>query len=365
VRKIFIVLIFVAIFTVGFAGSYFLGKFSKIFVKNKNVNSAPSPTPIESPLPIPESSFGVLLLGHGGAGHQGGTLMDSIILVYVSPEEKKALLISIPRDLYLGIPTDYNNVTNHKINEAFSIGADNIRYPNKRPEFKGESGGWELMKYSAELVTGLTVKHFIAIDFSNYIKAIDTLGGVSVDVPKTYDDYFYPVKGKENETCGFSPALIAEFHQKYSGFELEKQFTCRYEHIHFDPGIKTMNGETALKYTRSRHGDGDFGRSQRQFAVLKGLKDKMISAQIIPKGGALFDKVVAMVKTDIGGAEIKALLALFANPSEYQIKEIHLTEENYLVSGKGPSGQFILTPKEGINRWEAIKRAISVEVAGN
>ena len=92
-RKIFTVLIFVAIFAVGFSGSYFLGKFSKVFVKSKNTG-APVETPIESPLPIPETSFGVLLLGHGGAGHQGGTLMDSIILVYVSPEQKKALLMS-------------------------------------------------------------------------------------------------------------------------------------------------------------------------------------------------------------------------------------------------------------------------------
>ena len=108
--------------------------------------------------------------------------MDSIILVSVNPEEKKAALISIPRDLYLSLPTDYDNTTNHKINAAYSIGADNVMFPNKRPEFKGENGGWALMKYAVEVVTGFPVQYFIAVDFQGYQKAIDILDGVTVDV---------------------------------------------------------------------------------------------------------------------------------------------------------------------------------------
>ena len=350
-RTLFLIFGYLAAFVIASLGSYFYFSAKKVFVKN-------TPPPVSydySPATPSAKTVNILLLGHGGEGHSGGSLMDSIILVSVNSEEKKAALISIPRDLYLSLPTDFDNTTNHKINEAYAIGIDKIMFPNKRPEFKGKDGGWSLMKYAAGVVTGFSPDYFIAVDFGGYQKAIDILGGVEVNVPKTYDDYFYPVKGKENETCGISPEKITDFHQKYSGFELEKQFACRYEHIHFDKGKVEMDGETALKYTRSRHGDGDFGRSERQFAVLQAIEGKVASQKIIETGSTLFEQLTDTIRTDIGVSQTKTLLDLLGNPEDYKIVSIHLSEENVLRSSKGAGGAYILVPLAGLNDFSQVK----------
>lgn len=308
-----------------------------------------------------DNKLSAVLIGHGGAGHSGGTLADAIVLLSIDPENKKALLVSIPRDLWIALPTDYNNQTYNKINAAYAIGQDAVSYPNKRPEFRGAAGGGNLLKYAVFVVTGIQVDNFIAVDFSGFQKAIDEMGGVEVAVPRTFDDYFYPVKGLENETCGFSSEQIAEFHAKYSGFNLEKQFECRYEHIHFDQGKVKMSGGEALKFVRSRHSanyGGDFARSERQFALLQGIFDKVLSLNIVKTGGKALSALTSLVTTDIKTSETKDAFASLGDISNYEITEIHLSTENVLNSGTGPQGQYILVPKEGAGEWEEIQKYI-------
>ena len=283
--------------------------------------------------------------------------MDSIILLMVEPQQKKSVLISIPRDLWVPIPTDLDNSSDHKINEAYSLGIDG-RYPNKRVEFKGELGGWNLMKYAVGTVTGIIPKYFIAVDFGGFKKAIDILGGVEVNVSKVYHDAFYPIKGKEMDLCGKSLEEVDALKIKYSGFELEKQFICRYEQIHFDKGKAVMDGETALKYVRSRHGDGDFGRSERQFALLEAIAAKAVSLGAIPKGGKVLDSLISTTQTDLNKSEIKSLLELIGAPESYKKISLHLTEDNVLNSGVGPGGAFILYPKDGKGNFQGIRDLI-------
>lgn len=264
-------------------------------------------------------SYNILLMGHGGEGHSGGGLMDSIILLHIEIDNKKAVLISIPRDFWF---------SGHKINADPSI------------------------KDAAAAITGLSVPDYIAIDFNSFIKAINDLGGIEIDIPKPYTDNFYPVRGKENELCDFSPEKVAELHQKYSGFNLEKQFTCRYETIHFDVGKTTLDGETALKYVRSRHGDGDFGRSERQFFLLKGLIKKNLSIDTLIG----FLKVVT---TNLNASKVKSLAKALGNPLDYEIKTVHLSDANVLTASKSSAGAYILIPRAGIGNYEGIKEFIT------
>jgi anionic cell wall polymer biosynthesis LytR-Cps2A-Psr (LCP) family protein len=117
-----------------------------------------------------------------------------------------------------------------------------------------------------------------------------------------------------------------------------------------------MEGEIALKYVRSRHGNdgGDFGRSERQAVVLEGLKEKLISLEIVKKSPKLLDAVIKNVKTDITLDEIKDFYDLISNPDEYEITTVHLTEDNVLTSSSGLNG-FVLLPKEGNNQWKQIQ----------
>ncbi len=259
-------------------------------------------------------NFNILLTGHGGAGHSGGGLMDAIIVVNVNVTDKKAGLISFPRDFWF---------SGHKINSD--------------PSLKDALTG----------VTGLPISNSIAIDFNSFEKMVNTLGGITVDVKKAYTDNFYPVRGKENELCGFTNEKIAEVHKLYTGFELEKQFACRYETISYGVGLHEMTGEDALKYVRSRHGGNDFERSRHQFEVLKAILQKANVASV--------SKAFDFVTTDFNLSEVEAMLTEIGNPLEYAISFIGISDENVLVNSKSSQGAYILVPKEGINIKDYIK----------
>lgn len=280
------------------------------------------------PIDVKEA-YNVMLLGSGGQGHSGGGLTDSIIVVSVNSKTKKAALVSIPRDLW--IPG------NRKINTELSV------------------NGYGGLASTLTGITGLEIDKYISIDFGNLIALIDELGGIEVNVPKAFDDYFYPIKGKENETCGLTPKQISDAHQNYSGFELEKQFTCRWEHIHYDQGVTSVNGEEALKLARSRHGDSDFGRSARQFAIILGIVNKVSLENI----DSTYKSLSKLVSADIDLKTTKELLKLFGKPQDYQISEVHLSTLNVLNETKSADGQYILVPKAGNFNFSAVKNFIS------
>lgn len=336
-QNILIGILLVGIFILGFVITYFSLKISKIFVKNQppqDTSQTESPVKFVEPAKIDdqEGIFNTLLLGYGGEGHSGSYLTDSIIVLHINTNSKKASLISIPRDLW--VPG------NRKINaEASANGFQNVGNPIKN-------------------VTGLPINYFVSVDFGGFAKIIDQLGGITVDVPKAFSDAFYPVTGEENNVCGKTEEEIFQLKNKYSGFDLEKQFTCRYEQLHFDKGPVDIDGKTALKFVRSRHGDSDFGRSERQFAVLKGIGYKLISSRSLDKTNKAVDTFSKIVRTNLDLKTIRDLIEVFGNFGEYQLTEIHLTTDNLLNSSTSSDKQFILIPKAGNFNFTEIKNYI-------
>lgn len=293
-----------------------------------------------------------LLLGYGGPGHQGGYLTDVIQIAHFNFEKNLIALISIPRDLWVELP----NGSQAKINQAFTLG-DNPAEPVK-------SGG-QVSKEMASIVTGLPIDYFIAVDFVGFKRAIGiNLGGIKVNVPETLEDPWYPIKGEELNPCGHSPEEIAQLTNELSGFELEKQFECRYEHLLFKKGMVQMEGGDALKYVRSRHGSsaGDFSRSQRQHAVLKGIKNKLFSLEALDDVPGFFKEVSQNTTTDIDLKIAKYLAPAIKSSRDFEIKSLVISTDNVLTSSKSSSGQFILIPKAGSNQWQEIHNLISSEI---
>jgi len=366
---ILIAISFLFILIISFAISYlFLGKL--IFRESKKettkeIELPQTPTPYFGETQKEEKTKNILLLGYGGKDHSGGFLSDTIILLSLNKEKKTAYLISIPRDIWINLPLDWENLKAAKINEAYAIGIDDIKYPNKKPEFRGKTGGGNMAKYATNQITGLSVDYFVSVSFDQIVKIIDTLGKIKVDVPVSFTDEYYPVKGLENETCGKTPEEMEALKQKYSGFELEKQYKCRYETISFEKGTVEMDGTTALKFMRSRHSatyGGDFSRSQRQMAVLKAIKEKLISLDAFSKIDELFPELASLVTTDLNLPTVKDLVSFLGKPEEYKIKEINLSTENVLTESKGPQGQYILLPKLGFGNWQETRNFIKKEM---
>jgi anionic cell wall polymer biosynthesis LytR-Cps2A-Psr (LCP) family protein len=300
--------------------------------------------------------YSFLLLGYGGGGHQGGKLTDSMMIVHVIPQKQQIFLISLPRDIWVSLPTSADQQQYFKINAAYAIGSDDRGYPQKPAQFTGPAGGGELAKVTVEKVTGLPIQHFAALDFAGFKKTIDVLGGVNVKVEKTFDDDQYPIEGKEEDTCGFTPEDQQAMAATMSATVLEKAYTCRYETIHFEVGKVHMDGETALKFVRSRHSkqDGnDFGRSTRQRNVLVAVKERVLSLDFFPKIIPFVNSLSYDLQTDLRLGDMETFLRFKDELSSYQIFNIAISDQNVLFETR-QNKQDVLIPKAGVDQWQSI-----------
>lgn len=187
-----------------------------------------------------DDRINILLLGVGGAGHEGAELADTIILGSLQPSTNKISMLSIPRDL--SVPTDkYGWV---KINSLNAYAEQ--EKPGSGPE------------YTASILSdlfGVKIDYYAKVDFNGFEKLIDSIGGINIYVERTFTDFSYPT---------------------------ENYLT---EEITFEQGWQMMDGATALKFARSRKGNNgegtDFARAARQQKVITASKDKVFSASTL------------------------------------------------------------------------------------
>lgn len=244
--------------------------------------------------------IGMLILGIGGGTHDGPDLTDTIIYASLDTKANKITLISIPRDLWV---PDLEG----KINTAYADGEVNNKHK-----------GLILAKAVVSKVIGQSVDYGFRIDFNGFIKAVDEIGGIDVNVPNTLDDYKYPIEGKEDDTCGLSPDAIQAIASTTSAdIAFNDAFSCRYTHLHVAAGMQHMDGQLALEYVRSRHGvngeGSDFARSRRQQLVIEAFRSKLLSLQILLNPGKIFDLyniVKDSIDTDISQGEIALFIQL-------------------------------------------------------
>jgi LCP family protein required for cell wall assembly len=236
---------------------------------------------VSSPLP---ARMNILLLGYAGDERPGKYLTDTILVASIDTVNAKVALISIPRDLYVRIPTSQSST---KINALYTYGRT-----------AGVETDWT--KQAVEAVTGITIHHTITINFAGFATFVDSLGGINVEVKKTLHDERYPGPG-------------------YS-----------YETFHLDAGWQHLDGATALKYVRERHADpdGDFGRAARQQQVLATIKDKVLQtfqnldAELL---GKLYDSYQGMIQTSIGASDYPALALLATKLSSKEVPTLVLS----------------------------------------
>jgi len=187
--------------------------------------------PAESrPTPVVKGALNVLMLGSDSRDPDktADSRTDTIMLLHVDADHKKAEVISIPRDTWVFVPTspDGNNGnTMAKINAAYAW------------------GGTPLIVQTVEGFTGVHIDHVALIDFGGFAQVVDALGGVDLKIEKT----------------------IKSIHSPYRTFK---------------KGTQHLTGAEALDYVRQRYqfADGDFSRERHQREFLQALLDKAASA---------------------------------------------------------------------------------------
>lgn len=282
-----------------------------------------------------------LLMGVGGVGHDGPQLSDTMIFSSIKPSTKEIGMISIPRDMTVPIP----GYGWRKINHANAFGE------NKEP-----GAGPELASQVLADIIDQDIQYYVRVDFSGFEQLIDDIGGVDIYVDRSFTDDSYPVHGNEYADCGTDTYYDDE------GEEIVvNNYDCRWESLSFQEGWAHMNGETALKYVRSRHGNNgessDFARSRRQQKVILAVKEKVFSAKTFFNPGRInriLDTLESHIATNLSTWELIRL----AN----EFKDIDTSEIAHHVLDASPSsplyattlnGAYVLLPKN--DDWKPIQ----------
>src|SRR5260221_1012928 len=146
-----------------------------------------------------------------------------------------------------------------------------------------------------------------------------------------------------------------------SASKVEKQavqlFPCRYEVLHFDKGTTHMDGETALKYVRSRHSlqDGnDFGRSTRQRNLITAVKNRVLSLDFFPKIIPFISYLTYDLQTDLALDDMRIFLTFKDELAGYKVTNLALTTQNIFIETHSADHQAVLMPKDGQDNCESV-----------
>jgi LCP family protein required for cell wall assembly len=247
-----------------------------------------------TPLNVPEGTVNIIILGSDQRPYEYGHRTDTMMLLSLDPQGGKATLLSFPRDLYVFIP-------------GWRMDRINTADPNGGPDRIAQT-----MLYNF----GLEVHHWVRANFWGFTQAVDTLGGIDVQVGA----------GLRDECGGI--------------------------YWRYGEGSYHMDGFTALCYVRMRRVTGDFDRMRRQQEVVLAIFDRVLSLDGLSRAPELYTQFNSMVETDMELDDILPLLPLAAKLSSdpSQIHRLEIGVDMGELWRVPYSGASVIQPK-----WDAIE----------
>ncbi len=266
-----------------------------------------------------DNLLNILILGIGGAGHNGSTLTDTIIFMSADLKEKRLGMVSVPRDL------------------AYPISEGRYEKINAVHVYAEKSHPGEGAIYTAEEMSAffdVPIDHVIRIDFKGFKAFIDALGGIDVDVERGFTDVSFPT------------------------------YDDLYQTVSFKAGKQHMDGSRALQLVRSRHGNNgegsDFARSSRQQLVLVAVREKLLSLKTLSdprKLANLYKTVTSNIQSDLNAWDLIKLAPLAEDFDPSNIARHTLTNgPEGLLTDTHINGSYLLFPVH--NDWNPIKSLI-------
>jgi len=273
-----------------------------------------------------DGRINILVLGIGGIGHEAPDLTDTIMVASIDPVSHKTALLSIPRDLWVTVPGHGSM----KINAVYETGK--YKYLGKQDpsntDQKAVEAGFALADKTIEDVIGIPIHYHTLVNFRAFQQAVDTVGGISVNVPERLYD---PTMAWQN---GGNPILA-------------------------EAGQQQFNGTKALMYVRSRYTTSDFARSQRQRAVIVALQQKIFTLGTFSdplKLTQLMDAFGNNVVADLSISDLTRLYQLTKDVDPNTIQSVGLTDppNNYVTTGM-IGNQSVVLPRAGQGNYADIR----------
>jgi LCP family protein required for cell wall assembly len=247
----------------------------------------------------------VLILGLDRRPEEGNVVRsDTMILASVSPSDSRIALLSIPRDLYVEIPGHDPD----RINTAHFWG-----------ENDADGNGPALAMQTVEQNFNVPVHHYVRVDFDGFRAVVNAVGGIDIVVEEAIVDDQYPTAD-------------------YGVIRIE-----------IPAGPQRMDGETALRYARSRHGSSDFDRIKRQQQVIAALAQRLLKPGVWLRLPLLYLAVTDHVETDLTDRDMLLLLPTLYRAGTDGI-ERHTIDREMTLSWTTPAGGAVLLPQ-----WEMIR----------
>ncbi|WP_234337712.1 LCP family protein [Streptomyces sp. NRRL WC-3725] len=219
--------------------------------------------------------------GCSKTGVQTGSNADVEMVLHISADRSNATVMSIPRDTMTKVPACTDSESGQSTNGYYGQINSALQY------------GPACQVATVHQLTGITIDHFVKLDFSGVVKMSDAVGGVSVCVS---DDVY-----------------------------------DTYSHLKLSKGTHTLKGVAALEFVRSRHGFGDgsdLGRTVSQHIFLSAMIRKFKSAGTLTDPTAVYDLADAATKAltvDDGLGTVKKLISLAADVNKVPTKRITFT----------------------------------------
>ncbi|PIP65358.1 hypothetical protein COW95_02570 [Candidatus Peregrinibacteria bacterium CG22_combo_CG10-13_8_21_14_all_49_11] len=269
----------------------------------------------------------ILLLGEGD--ETGEYLLDSIIVASIDEATESIGLLSLPRDLYF-LKTE--SMGEGRLNSLYRDYFYELTAHGKSKEEAEEEGMKQLAKEIGAALD-MNIHHTIKVNFEGFVQAVDAIGGVTVYVPYDIVDPEYP-----------GPNYTYEL------------FEIRQGTHHFD-------GETALKYARSRHSTSDFSRSERQQMLLQALGKKVKEEGLLRKPHvllSLFQNFQEHVYTTMSIPELVALAVKGRSINTDTIFAMQLSDRNGLYGDVLEPGGLLYTPPRDLFDGASVLLPVSI-----
>lgn len=241
------------------------------------------------------SSMFILLIGSDTRADDYYTgLSDSIRVVRVDFVHPGLMFLTFQRDLYVEIPgiSSHAGITHGKLNQAYLYGNPGFGY------YDGPGQGPGLLAVTLKQNFGARVDHYVAINLKTFVRVVDTLGGIDVNLPHSVDGR---TKGSPD------PGLF------------------------FPAGKQHLDGNRAMMLARLRP-NGDLERSAVQDILLKALAAKILSPNSLPQMPKLVEAFYASVQTDLGADDLAKLLCLGSMMEPQKIQSVDFPPDLFTPS---------------------------------
>jgi LCP family protein required for cell wall assembly len=267
--------------------------------------ASPTPAPTPEPTAVPkwakDGRLNLLLIGSDAGPDRWLLRTDTVLVLSVDAATGRAALFGIPRNM-VGVPLPPESAG------AFSDG----RFPgmlnalyvyawgHPRSFPGGEARGFRAVAGAVQELVGVPLDGAIAVNLHGFVRLVDAMGGLWIDVPERVIDERYP---------------------KEDGSGLIR--------LDIRPGCQHLDGSMALAYARSRHQDSDYGRMRRQQVVLRALRSQLDPIALLPQVPELLSIARDDLWTSIPRAAIPSMAELAARVDGDTIQSILFAPSRY------------------------------------